>query len=293
MEKTHRPGIAKMLVGMMSLLVFLFVLFAGRAFYTVASVRVGGATYDKIIEGKDLVADVLPPPEYIIESYLLTLQMSESNDPREIDALVEAGRRLRREYDTRHAHWDAVLPRGPLRSAMVERAHRAAIAFFEVRDRDFIPALRAGDTERAHALLRGPLRRNYDAHREDKPGEGAQSEKEEVDHAAGGFVAAEEVAAGAALVEACGEGGRERGQPGEAGQAPRRGFRELRRPRRAVSRELLLRTPPPRRRARKARPPPRSRFAWPSHARTSVEYPLLERGLESCGHSRARTRSPH
>ena len=56
-----------MLVGMMSLLVFLFVLFAGRAFYTVASVRVGGATYDKIIEGKDLVADVLPPPEYIIE----------------------------------------------------------------------------------------------------------------------------------------------------------------------------------------------------------------------------------
>ncbi len=166
MEKTHRPGIAKMLVGMMSLLVFLFVLFAGRAFYTVASVRVGGATYDKIIEGKDLVADVLPPPEYIIESYLLTLQMSESNDPREIDALVEAGRRLRREYDTRHAHWDAVLPRGPLRSAMVERAHRAAIAFFEVRDRDFIPALRAGDTERAHALLRGPLRRNYDAHRE-------------------------------------------------------------------------------------------------------------------------------
>ncbi|MPZ39062.1 MAG: hypothetical protein GEU95_13550 [Rhizobiales bacterium] len=31
---------------------------------------VGGPTYTKIIQGKDLVADILPPPAYIIESYL-------------------------------------------------------------------------------------------------------------------------------------------------------------------------------------------------------------------------------
>lgn len=165
MEKTTRPGIAKMLIGMMTALVLLFLVFAGFVRWTVEKVKIGGDTYAHIIEGKDLVADVLPPPHYIIESYLLTLQMAESESREEIAQLVEEGRRLRREYDERHAHWDAHLPRGPLRTAMVEQSHRAAVAFFTARDRDFIPALRSGDRARALAVLRGELRRAYDEHR--------------------------------------------------------------------------------------------------------------------------------
>ena len=32
--------------------------------------HVGGPVYTKIVEGKDLVADILPPPAYVIEAYL-------------------------------------------------------------------------------------------------------------------------------------------------------------------------------------------------------------------------------
>ena len=32
--------------------------------------RVGGPLYGKIKLGNDLVADILPPPEYVIEAYL-------------------------------------------------------------------------------------------------------------------------------------------------------------------------------------------------------------------------------
>lgn len=165
MEKTHRPGIAAMLVGMMGALVVLFLVFAAAVLLTVGEVRIGSETYDRIIEGKDLVADVLPPPEYIIESYLLTLQMAEAADGREIETFVEKGRVLRREYNERHSHWDANLPRGPLRSAMVDRAHRAAMTFFDARDNHYIPALRRGDREQALAVLRGTMRRAYDEHR--------------------------------------------------------------------------------------------------------------------------------
>ena len=31
---------------------------------------VGGPVYEQIVLGKDLVADILPPPEYVIEAYL-------------------------------------------------------------------------------------------------------------------------------------------------------------------------------------------------------------------------------
>ena len=38
-------------------------------------------TLKEIVQGKDLIADVQPPPEYIIESYLLVLQMVDETDP--------------------------------------------------------------------------------------------------------------------------------------------------------------------------------------------------------------------
>jgi methyl-accepting chemotaxis protein len=37
---------------------------------SINTVRVGGGDYDKIVQVKDLVADILPPPLYIIEAYL-------------------------------------------------------------------------------------------------------------------------------------------------------------------------------------------------------------------------------
>ena len=106
-----------MLVGMMAALVALFLVFAGTVYWTVSKVRIGSETYDRIIEGKDLVADVLPPPHYIIESYLITLQMAESTSASEMSDLIARTRKLREEYDTRHAHRESELPRGALRSA--------------------------------------------------------------------------------------------------------------------------------------------------------------------------------
>jgi hypothetical protein len=41
-------------------------------------VKANGPIYVKIAQGKDLIADILPPPEYIIESYLNCLQMVEA-----------------------------------------------------------------------------------------------------------------------------------------------------------------------------------------------------------------------
>jgi methyl-accepting chemotaxis protein len=38
--------------------------------YALSELKVGGPLYDKIKLGNDLVADILPPPEYVIEAYL-------------------------------------------------------------------------------------------------------------------------------------------------------------------------------------------------------------------------------
>ena len=45
---------------------------------TLAEVQVNGPIYQSIIQGKDLIADVLPPPTYILESYLTVLHLAQA-----------------------------------------------------------------------------------------------------------------------------------------------------------------------------------------------------------------------
>lgn len=165
MERRIRFGIAGQIFSMVAALIVLFAIFSWVAFRTIEKVKISGDLYDSIIESKDLIADVLPPPEYIIESYLVVRELVDETDPGRIDELVDRGRRLRREYEERHAVWDEALPPGPLRSAMVDRAYVAAVAFFDLRDEEFIPAIRAGDHERALGIARNGLRNHYEAHR--------------------------------------------------------------------------------------------------------------------------------
>lgn len=165
MERRIKVGIAGQIFILVTIQVALFVGFAYCAWSTIETVRVKSPLYDSIIEGKDLVADVLPPPEYIIESYLTVLQLTEETSPERVAELIQHGRNLRRDYEAVHVRWDRDLPPGPLRTAMVDDSYRAAIAFYETRDDQFIAAIRSNDRERALSIARGDLLRHYEDHR--------------------------------------------------------------------------------------------------------------------------------
>src|SRR5258708_20390370 len=65
--------------------------------FALSQLKVGGPLYNKIKLGNDLVADILPPPEYVIEAYLeatLALQDPSSVPPRRA-RLVQ----LKKDYD--------------------------------------------------------------------------------------------------------------------------------------------------------------------------------------------------
>jgi len=67
-------------------------------------VQVNGPIYKSIIYGKDAVADVLPPPLYIIESYLTACQLSDVDDPARIEELQATMTRLRTEFEDRRQY---------------------------------------------------------------------------------------------------------------------------------------------------------------------------------------------
>lgn len=124
-------------------------------------VQVNGPIYTRIIHAKDAIADVLPPPKYVIEMYLTACEISDTTDAAEVASLLERYKRLRAEYDSRQTYWLAELPAGPLKSALVETAHAPAMAFVDTMEREFLPAIQSGEREVAQTILTEKLRRFY------------------------------------------------------------------------------------------------------------------------------------
>jgi methyl-accepting chemotaxis protein WspA len=141
----------------------LFLIFGFTTWYTLDQVRVQGEIYNKIVTGKDLIADILPPPEYIIEAYLVSRQLNDETDPTRISELIQRGDRLRVDYESRHEFW-LKLPQNSMKDLMTVTAYRSAMQFFQLRDEAFVPAIRAGDHERAKAIL-AQMNQKYEAHR--------------------------------------------------------------------------------------------------------------------------------
>jgi len=129
------------------------------------SSRMGAGSYQEITAMKDVVADVLPPPLYVVESFLLAHQLVDEADAAKRNDLIQRGRNLRGEYDTRREYWMKNLEPGPLRDLLTEKAYHPAAAFFEARDKELIPAVMRGDQAAAHDILRQKLAPTYEEHR--------------------------------------------------------------------------------------------------------------------------------
>jgi methyl-accepting chemotaxis protein len=137
---------------------------AGMAFLsTLDTVRINGPIYERIIRQKDLLADILPPPEYLVEAYLLTYQMSEA-DQAKLPALVDKSKALVRDYEERHQYWRKELPEGKIKSLLVDTAYRPGREFLDLQQNHLIPALLRGNTREAEPI-RVQLAQKYAEHR--------------------------------------------------------------------------------------------------------------------------------
>ncbi|TWB06899.1 methyl-accepting chemotaxis protein [Bradyrhizobium stylosanthis] len=138
-----------------------FTAVVSTSLYALRELKVGGQLYSDIKLGNDLIADILPPPEYVIEAYLeATLAM------REPDQLAAHGERLvqlRKDYDERKAFWVGSSLSADLKTALVSKSDAEVQKFWKASDQ-LLPALKAKDTaaaERAYAQLKDA----YTAHR--------------------------------------------------------------------------------------------------------------------------------
>jgi len=114
--------------------------------------------------GKDIVADILPPPLYVIEAQLSVSDLL-YGDPAERSSLIAKLKQLHKDYDDRNAYWQQQEIDPAVRSSLLGEQRRQADLYWETLNRQFIPAIESGN--RATAESAGQqLRKIYVAHRQ-------------------------------------------------------------------------------------------------------------------------------
>ncbi len=154
--------IRSLIAGAAAALVVLFIGAAATVWLVVEQIKMGGPLQVQSQLASDYIADILPPPEYIIEPYLeATLVLAH---PEEVKMRSERLAALHRSYNDRHEYWRVTTMDANLRDQLTVTTDAPAQIFWKELETRFLPAVAAGRTDDARASYRR-LASAYDRHR--------------------------------------------------------------------------------------------------------------------------------
>jgi len=158
-DKTHRQMRQLLAFSVLGFAVLLVI-----AWTVVETVKVNGETFRKMTQGKDLLADVLPPPAYLLELHDTAQMMLAEPQLEKIDRLIQKAKKSAADYAKRHAIWESSsLPRSILNREA--EAYAQGHAFIVLHDSQFVPLIRSGDREGARRVFATGLNPAYENHR--------------------------------------------------------------------------------------------------------------------------------
>lgn len=128
-----------------SALAMMAILLAGGllAAWRLDRIRMGGEMPVRQQLNADLIADILPPPEYIIEPYLEATLIA--RHPETVGQHAERLTDLHKQYDERNRFWQTANVGEDLRGQLLQQAHPAAQQFWEEVEAGLLPAAKKGD----------------------------------------------------------------------------------------------------------------------------------------------------
>ncbi|MDD2466426.1 MAG: methyl-accepting chemotaxis protein [Desulfobulbus sp.] len=158
----------KLIISFLSLAV-VFLLCAVFFKSTIEAIRINGPLYNQIVNNKDLIADILPPPAFIIEAYLCAMEAAtaENNSQQRENLLV----RIKELFDgpgfyqERMKIWESNLTNQAIRSVFLHDAQQHARNFFTAALGPFSSAIRANQMDEARQIFFSKLKSEYLQHR--------------------------------------------------------------------------------------------------------------------------------
>jgi methyl-accepting chemotaxis protein len=95
-------------------------------------------------QGKDVVADILPPPLYIIEAQLVSYQLQSANADEQVRLLAQLIQ-LKKDYFTRITYWEGSDLAPDLKKMLLGEAQVTAKRFWDIVEQQLIPAVKSSN----------------------------------------------------------------------------------------------------------------------------------------------------
>ncbi len=149
---------------MLGALVVGFIVFGLVSVTLLERLKVKGPLYENVVRGKDLIADILPPPAYILEAnltvYELATRLSASDEP----VLLKRMAQLEKDFQARADYWrQQPLPK-EISQLLLNDAVNTGAQFFKMANTDLKAALQSKDETQIHDVL-AKMKVVYESHR--------------------------------------------------------------------------------------------------------------------------------
>jgi signal transduction histidine kinase/ActR/RegA family two-component response regulator len=151
-----------------------FAVLGSIALMSINKVKVNGELYHDIRDSKDIIADVLPPPMFVVEAHSLTYKIhvrAKETDSAyalkfasEIVDLTRQIEQFRLSFEERRAFWDRQLSPGQVRDKLLGPVTDSARAFFTAAQKQFVPAAISRDDDRLNEVQFKVLEPLFDQH---------------------------------------------------------------------------------------------------------------------------------
>ena len=140
------------------------VLLAGAllAGFKIDRIRMGGPIQTTNQQMSDLVADILPPPAYVLEPYLEATLLI--RHPEQVSQRKARLAQLQQDYEKRMVYWHAADLDPEIRTLLTDKAHAFGQAFWADINDQFLPAVARGDMASANNAYE-KISRDYTEHR--------------------------------------------------------------------------------------------------------------------------------
>jgi len=166
--KLHWTIGRKLIISFLSI-TFIFLLFGLLTRDTLDKIKIEGVLYHEIIDKKDLIADILPPPAYIIESYLCAMDVATAEkDQQAREKLLVRLKELSDGsgyYHERIDYWNKNIIDSETRSIFLQDSYKHATNFFNIALGEFSSAIKNNQMERAQEIFFRQLKPEYIEHR--------------------------------------------------------------------------------------------------------------------------------
>ncbi len=153
-------SVKSLLIGLLAGIVVLLMLIAAAVWNETNAIS---RAADEMGNGKDVVADILPPPLYILEAELTVLQLQQAKGD-EVNALALKLASLKKDYDGRNAYWLNQHLDAAIEKSLFGKQKQEADEFWKLVLGEYVAAVKQGNSDRA-AVIAADIDKLYEAHR--------------------------------------------------------------------------------------------------------------------------------